>query len=503
MSVTDFPLLSLIILLPLLGATVTGVIRDARFAKLSALTFAALELVLTLLALYLFDKTSGDFQLTEKLSWIPFLNIEYLLGVDGISILFLPLSALLTVTVILASWNAISYNQRFHFALILALQGITAGVFTALDMMLFFFFWELTLPPLFFLIGLWGIGSQRRNAAMKYTLFMLAGGGPLLLAIVIIAMDHATQAGGNFPQDLSFSLLALLETPLPAEKQTLVFVLLLFGFAFKAPLFPFHTWLPTTAMEGPTHVTALLVGLKLGVYGILRFAMPLAPAATVEFSGMLSVFGTATLIYGGLIALRQTNLRRLLAYASISHVGMVIIGVASMNMQGVQGAIFQLLNFTLIASSLMLIAGFIQRRLGSTDTVHLGGLAKVMPKLTFFYFIFALASFGIPGTSGFPAELLMIIGALTSHAVFGTAALAGAILGATYMLTFTRSAFFGPVANLAVSQIQDLKLREFALLCVPAALTLFLGFFPSAILSVNQIASEAWLSRFSAVPVMP
>lgn len=498
-----FPLLSLIIFLPLLGAIITIVIRDAELAKLSALTFAALELILTLLALYLFDKTSGDFQLTEKLAWIPFLNIEYLLGVDGISILFLPLSSLLTVTVILASWNAISHNQHFHFALILALQGITAGVFTALDMMLFFFFWELTLPPLFFLIGLWGIGAQRRQAAMKYTLFMLAGGGPLLLAIVIMAANHATQVGGNFPQDLSFSLIALLETPLPAEKQTLVFVLLLFGFAFKAPLFPFHTWLPSTAMEGPTHIIALLTGLKLGVYGILRFAMPLAPAAAVEFSWILSLFGAATLIYGGLIALQQTNLRRLLAYASISHVGMVVVGVASLNMQGIQGAIFQLLNFTLIASSLMLIAGFIQRRLGSTDTVHLGGLAKVMPKLTYFYFIFALASFGIPGTSGFPAELLIIIGALTSHTVFGTAVLAGAILGATYMLTFTRHAFFGQVTHAAVSHVQDLKFREFFLLCMPAVLILFFGFYPNAILSINQIASEIWLARFLPAPVMP
>ncbi|MDT8364454.1 MAG: proton-conducting transporter membrane subunit [Nitrosomonas sp.] len=204
-----------------------------------------------------------------------------------------------------------------------------------------------------------------------------------------------------------------------------------------------------------------------------------------------------------LIALQQTNLRRLLAYASISHVGMVVVGIASLNMQGVQGAILQLLNFTLITSSLILIAGFIQRRFGSTDTIHLGGLAKVMPKLTGFYFIFALASFGIPGTSGFPAEFLMIIGALTSHAVFGTAALAGAILGATYMLTFTRNAFFGPVVHMAVKQAQDLKFREVFLLCVPALLILFFGFFPDTILSINQIASEAWLARFLAVPVIP
>ncbi|SDH00348.1 NuoM family protein [Nitrosomonas sp. Nm132] len=497
MSEVNFPLLSFIILLPLLGAIVTGMSRTAAAAKVSALTFAGLELLLTLFVVQLFDSSIGDFQLVEKFDWIPFLNVEYLVGVDGISVLFLPLSALLTMIAILASWNSINHNPRFHFSLLLALQGVTVGVFSALDMMLFFLFWELTLPPLFFLIGLWGIGSQRRGAAIKYTLFMIAGGGPLLLAIIILAVDHATQMGGSIPQDLTFSLPVLLQTTLPADKQTLVFLLLLFGFAFKAPLVPLHTWLPTAAMEGPTHIVAILTGLKLGVYGILRFAMPLAPAAAVEFSWILSVFGAATLIYGALIALQQTNLRRLLAYASVSHVGLVVVGIASLNMQGVQGAIFQLLNFTLVASSLMLIAGFIQHRLGSTDTIHLGGVAKVMPKLTCFYFLFALASFGVPGTSGFPAELLLIVGALTSHGFFGTAALAGAILGAAYMLSFTRNAFFGPIIHTTVNQVQDLRPRELVLLCAPALLILLFGFFPNSILNINQVASEAWLARLA------
>ncbi len=497
MSEANFPLLSFIIFLPLLGAIITGVSRTADAAKVSALTFACLELLLTIFVVQLFDSSISNFQLVEKFDWIPFLNVEYLVGVDGISVLFLPLSALLTTIAILASWNSINHNPRFHFSLLLALQGVTVGVFSALDMMLFFLFWELTLPPLFFLIGLWGIGSQRRGAATKYTLFMIAGGGPLLLAIIILAVDHAAQMGGNIPQDLTFSLPVLLQTTLPADKQTLVFLLLLFGFAFKAPLVPLHTWLPTAAMEGPTHIVAILTGLKLGVYGILRFAMPLAPAAAVEFSWILSIFGAATLIYGALIALQQTNLRRLLAYASVSHVGLVVVGIASLNMQGVQGAIFQLLNFTLVASSLMLIAGFIQHRLGSTDTVHLGGVAKVMPKLTCFYFLFALASFGVPGTSGFPAELLLIVGALTSHGFFGTVALAGAILGAAYMLSFTRNAFFGPIIHTTVNQVQDLRPRELILLCAPALLILLFGFFPNSILNINQVASETWLARLA------
>ena len=248
-------------------------------------------------------------------------------------------------------------------------------------------------------------------------------------------------------------------------------------------------------MEGPTQVTALLIGLKLGLYGILRFALPLAPEAAVEYSWALGILGAITLIYAGLIASQQTNLRRLLAYASISHVGLVLIGIASLTLQGIQGSLFQLVNFTLIASSLMLIAGFIQHRLGSTEILHLGGLAAVMPRLTFFYFLFMLASIALPGTSGFPAELLLILGALTAHHSLGVTALAGAVLSASYMLSFTRRAFLGPITRTAVSQLHDLRPREIGLLCVPALLIILLGFAPSALLKVNQTAVEAWLSH--------
>jgi NADH-quinone oxidoreductase subunit M len=493
----DFPLLSLTIIVPLLGAVLAGSIRNTDLSKQVALFVAVLSLLLTICVLILFDAGKNEFQLVERRAWIPILNIEYLIGVDGISVLFLPMTALLTIITMLASWNTISHSARFHFSLLLALEGVSIGIFCALDTVLFFLFWELTLPPFFFLIGLWGIGSQRRSAAMKYTLFMLSGGVTLLLAIIVLGTNHAIQSGGQIPADLSFSLPILLETPLPHDLQKLVFLLLLFGFAVKSPLVPLHTWLPTVAAEGPTHVVAILVGLKLGIYGILRFAMPLAPLATMEYSWILSVIGAFTLIYGALIALQQTNLRRLLAYASVSHVGLVMVGVASLNIQGFQGAIFQLLNFTLVASSLMLIAGFIQHRLGSTEAIHLGGLAKVMPKLTAFYFLFALASIGVPGTSGFPAELLMILGAISAHSVLGVAALSGAILSAAYMLSYTRRTFLGPIIHDDVKQVIDLQSREMILLLIPALLILALGFYPDYILNINQIASEEWLSRLT------
>lgn len=498
MSLINFPILSSLIFLPLLGALVTGLVSKDLARKI-AVTFAVIELLLSLSVLYGFNPDDAQFQFQEQHLWIPDLNIEYLLGIDGISVLFLPMSALLTLMAIIASWNSIQHLEPFHYALLLALEGITIGVFTALDTVLFFLFWELTLPPIFFLIGLWGVGPNRRMAAVKYTLFMLFGGTSLLIAFVILALNALPQTNGVTAQ-LVFSLPTLLEMTLPDNLQGPVFLLLLLAFAFKTPLIPFHTWMPTATMEGSPQIAALLTGLKLGAYGLIRFTMPLAPSAAVEYSWILGVIGAMTLIYGALIALSQTNLRRLLAYASVSHVGLVVVGIASLNMQGIQGALFQLFNFTIVASSLMLIAGFIQHRLGSTESVHLGGLAKVMPKLTCFYFLFTLASIAIPGTSGFPAELLLIISALASHPSLGITALAAAVLSAAYMLDFTRKAFFGPVLRQAVQQCQDLRRREFILLCLPAILILIFGFCPNLILHTHEKTVDAWLTRILEQP---
>ena len=502
MSNASFPLLSLIIFVPLLGAIIVALTRNIPLAKNIALSFATLELIATSVLVGCFDSESHGFQWVENYDWIPSLNIEYLIGIDGISVLFLPMSALLTLIAILASWRSVQHLTQVHFALLLALEGVTIGVFLALDMVLFFLFWELTLPPIFFLISLWGIGSERRSAAIKYTLFMMFGGVPLLFGIIILSVNHATATGGSIPFDLTFSLPVLLATPVPEHLQAWVFILLVLGFAVKAPLVPFHTWLPTVAMEGPTQLTALLTGLKLGAFGIIRFAMPLAPSAAAQFSWILGIIGAITLVYSALIALQQTNLRRLLAYASISHVGLVIVGITNLNIQGLQGAIFQLLNFTMVSGSLMFVAGFIQHRLGSTETIHLGGIAKVMPRLTCFYFLFTLASIGLPGTSGFPAELLLIISSLLAHPGISIAVLIGAVLSAAYMLSFTRLAFFGPISQTSVKQMLDLRARELTLLCLSALLILGFGFFPNSVLKINQTAAETWLSNIIQQPAL-
>lgn len=493
--IENFPLLSLTLVWPLLGALAMIFVRDLVWAKRLSLFAAALELLITVIALIGFDPGNAGFQFLEDHAWIPGLNIRYQLGIDGISILFLPMTALLTLMGLLASWNSVRHLHRLHLALMLVLESITLGVLTALDTALFFLFWELTLPPLYFLIGLWGIGAERRHAAMKYTLYMLFGGVPLLFGIIMLAINHAQQSGGGIAEELVFSLPILLTTPMDGTMQSVVFFLLALGFAVKAPLLPFHTWLPTSAMEAPTHVSAFLVGLKLGVYGIVRFAIPLAPNAAREHHWLLAILGAVTLVYGALIALRQTNLRRLLAYSSISHVGLVIVAIAAFNQQAIQGAMMQFFNFTIVAASLMLVAGMIQQRLGSNELVHLGGLAKPMPRLTTLFFLFALAGIGVPGTNGFPAELLIFIGVLQAYPSLALVMLFAAVLGAAYLLGYVRRSFWGPVVDVVVAQAQDLRPRELALLTVPALLVLMLGFYPQWLLSRQEAALSAWLQN--------
>ncbi len=491
---SNLPILSLALFWPLLGALLMVLIANVHWARRVAVIISVIELGITAIAVALFDANEGGFQLNEDLAWIPSLNVHYQLGIDGISVLFLPMTALLTLMALMASWNNIPRLPRLHLALLLALQSVTIGVLTALDMALFFLFWELTLPPLFFLIGLWGIGVRRREAAMKYTLFMLFGGVPLLFAIILLASNHALQHGGNMAQ-LSFSLPVLLNTAIPSELQQLIFLLLLLGFAVKAPLLPLHTWLPTTATEAPAHISALLVGLKLGVYGILRFAIPLAPQAALEHRWLLAIVGTLTLIGGALLALQQSNLRRLLAFSSISHVGLVLVGIAAFNLQGVQGAVFQLLNFSIVASSLMLIAGMLQQRLGGTEQLQMGGLAKPLPRLTALLFLFGLSSIGVPGSNGFPAELLMLFGIFQAYPALALVALLGAVLGAAYWLGFVRKAFLGPIVHAAVAQLDDIRPRELALLAIPALLVLALGCYPQWLLAEQETTLIAWLQR--------
>ena len=324
---------------------------------------------------------------------------------------------------------------------------------------------------------------------------MLAGGVPLLFGFLLLAFNHASLSGAGVPAGLVFDYPTLLNETLAPERQTAVFFLLLLGFAVKAPVFPLHTWLPTVAMEGPAAIAAIMTGLKLGAYGLIRFTVPLAPDAAQNFHWLLAGLGVVGILYGALAALSQTNLRRMLAFSSLSHVGLVLLGIASFNLQGIQGALYQLLNFTIVAGGIFLLAGFLHHRVGSTDLLSLGGVAHSMPLLAAFFFLFGLAGMGVPGTNGFPAEFLLILSALKTHTGAGLAALAGVILGAAYFLGIYRRAFLGPVHSAVIADAVDLRVRELVVVSLMAVLILVGGIYPNGVLELTRAASEDWVGH--------
>jgi NADH-quinone oxidoreductase subunit M len=495
LTTAAIPYLSLVLLTPLAGTLLIWLKPDPAKASWIALGAVLLDLALALTATAEFEPSKGGFQLVERHDWIPTLHIQFLVGVDGISMLFLPFTLLLFLGVILASWTSVGRMPRLYYSLLLVLQCATLGIFCALDAVLFFLFWELTLIPIYFLVSLWGIGPNRRYAAVKYTLFMLMGGVPLLFAFLILAFNQAALTGTGIPAGLSFDYPSLLGTPLPHNAEITVFLLLLLGFGVKTPLFPLHTWLPVLAEEGPIGIAALMTGLKLGAYGLVRFVVPLAPQAAQELHWLLAGLGVIGILYGALAALAQTNLRRMLAFSSISHVGLVVLGIASFDLQGIQGALFQLLNFTVVAGGLYLVTGFLHQRTGTTELIGLGGAARTMPLLASFFLLLGLASMGLPGTSGFPAELLLILSALDTHSGSGLAALVGLVIGAGYFLGLYRKTFFGPVRTIYVDRALDLRKRELLVAILFLLVVLALGLYPQGILDLTQRAGEDWTFR--------
>lgn len=483
----EFPWLTTLLLTLLIGAILLALLPEKK-ARYIALAANLVTLIISIIILFSFDSHLSGFQFVEKTTWISSLNIHYLLGVDGLSILFLPATALVFSFVILSSWNNIQTLRRSYFSLILMLELAVLGVFSALNTINFLLFWELTLIPFFFLLSLWGVGANRRYAGLKYALFMLSGGLPILVAFVLLAV----QKDGS----LIFDYTELLKVSKDNANQTIIFFLLLFGFGVKTPLFPMHTWLPALAMEGHPGTIAIIVGLKLGAYGLLRFTLPLAPDAAQNFQWLLIALGTVSVIYGAVAALSQTNIRRMLAFSSLSHIGLVIIAMATFSLQGIQGAVFQLLNFTLFSSGLFFLAGFLLQRTGSTDVISLGGVAKTMPLLSAFFFFLGLANMGVPGTSSFPAEFLMIVSIFEHFTGVGLAILFSIVLGAAYFLGIYRKSFFGECRNQVIADAVDLKTRELLIMTIISTIVLVLGLYPQAVLDIMNSSAEAWVARF-------
>ena len=478
----NLPLLSLLIFTPLSGALLLWLLpeRSARYltaaAMLSTLAAAAAVIVA-------YDPAGVRFQLLERAAWIASLNVDYLVAVDGLSVLFLPATALLFLGSLVASWNSVTDAPRFHYSLLLLFQTCTLGIFCALDSILFFVFWELTLIPLYFLLGRWGVVSACQRVAARYVLIMLSAGVPLLLAFVILAGTQAV---------LTFDLITLLAVPLPREAQTAVFLLCLVGFGVKVPLVPLHTWLPQFSLAAPGSLTALLGGLNLRAYGLIRFAIPLAPEVASDLHWLLAGLGTLTILYGAVGLLAQSNLRVALAYASICHVGLAVLGLAAFSAQAVLGAVALLLSFSVATGGALLLLEFLRQRTGSTDVHSLGGAAKTMPLLASGLFVCGMAGVGMPGTSSFPGEFLLILAALHSHTGAGMAALFGLAIAAGGFLALYRKAFFGPVTRTEVADARDLRPREWAVLIIVIALIASIGLYPIPWLEIVRPSAEAW-----------
>ena len=473
LHIANFPWLSLLILMPIVGAGISLLVHP-KVSRWAALASNLIVLAIAISIAIGFDPSLSGFQYVEKSLWIKTLNIHYFLGIDGISVLFLPATSLLFTAIIIASWNSIQNLRAVYFALLLLLEAAIIGVFTALDTIFFMLFWETTLIPLYFLISLWGVGANRRYAAAKYVLFMMSGGLAILFAFVLLGI----QGDGSYLFD--YSKLITLAKANPNE--TIIFFLLLFGFGVKTPLFPLHTWLPLLAQEGMPATVATLVGFKIGAYGLLRFVIPLAPHTAHHFQGLLIGLGIIGVIYGAVAALSQTNIRRMLAYSSLSHVGMIVVGIATFSLQGIQGATFHLLNQVMVAGASFLLIGFLQQRIGSTDVAKLGGIAKTMPLMSAFFFFLVLANMGVPGTSTFPAEFLIIISIFKNHAGVGLAALFGIVLGAAYFLGIYRKAFLGECHNTAIANAIDLQKHELLIILVISIIILAFGLYPQWVL---------------------
>ncbi len=485
----SWPILSTVTFLPLLGALLIVALRGADEAADGNARFIALWTTLVTFALSLllwreFDPTTAQFQFVEQRAWLGV--IKFHMGVDGISLPFVLLTALLMPICILASWQSITVRVKEYMIAFLVLETLMLGVFTSLDLVLFYLFFEGGLIPMFLIIGIWG-GPRRVYASFKFFLYTLAGSLLMLLAIMAIYWEAGTT---DIP--------TLLTHGFPPAMQTWLWFAFLASFAVKLPMWPVHTWLPDAHVEAPTAGSVILAGilLKMGGYGFLRFSIPMFPLASAEFAPLIFALSVIAIIYTSLVALAQEDAKKLIAYSSVAHMGFVTIGVFTLTMQGLQGGIFQMLSHGIVSGALFLSVGVIYDRMHTREISAYGGLVDRMPLYAFCFMVFTLANVGLPGTSGFVGEFLSLLGAFRINTWVAFLATTGIILSAAYALWLYRRIIFGKLEKPALKDITDLSWREVAVMSPLVVLTIFFGFYPGPILDASAASVEALIKNY-------
>ncbi|WP_297362358.1 NADH-quinone oxidoreductase subunit M [Thauera sp.] len=491
---TDIPLLSLAIWVPIIGGLLvlaTGSDRNAPLARMLAFAVAVAGFVVTIPLYTGFDPGTSAMQFVELQSWVPRFNINYHLGVDGISVLFVLLNAFITIIVVVAGWQVIEQKVAQYMAAFLIMSGLMNGIFSALDGVLFYVFFEASLIPLYLIIGIWG-GANRVYAAIKFFLYTLFGSLLMLLALLYLFME----SGG------SFSILDWHQLPLPIEPQILIFLAFLIAFGVKVPMWPVHTWLPDAHVEAPTGGSVVLaaIALKLGAYGFLRFSLPIVPDAAQELAPLVITLSLIAVVYIGFVALVQADMKKLVAYSSISHMGFVTLGFFMFNPLGVEGALVQMISHGFVSGAMFLCIGVLYDRMHSRQIADYGGVVHTMPKFAAFFLLFAMANSGLPATSGFVGEFMVVLGAVQFNFWIGFIAATTLILGAAYSLWMFKRVVFGKVANSHVAELKDINGREFAFLAVLAVCVLAMGLYPFPFTevmhaSVNELLRHVAVSK--------
>jgi NADH-quinone oxidoreductase subunit M len=477
-----FPILSLTTFLPLVGVVLILILprRDpallARNARWIALWTSLVTFVLSLFIWIGFDPTTPEFQFVEQADWLPSINIAYHMGVDGISLFFVLLSTFLTVLSILASWQAIQVRVREYMITFLVLETLMVGMFCALDLIAFYMFFEGVLIPMFLIIGIWG-GPRRVYSAFKFFLYTLLGSVLMLLAILAIYFETGTT---DIPTAMAFDF--------PIGMQKWLFLAFFASFAVKVPMWPVHTWLPDAHVEAPTAGSVILAAilLKMGGYGFIRFSLPMFPLATAYFAPFIFTLSVIAIIYTSLVALVQEDMKKLIAYSSVAHMGIVTLGIFTLTEEGLQGAVIQMLSHGVVSGALFLIVGVIYDRLHTREIARYGGLATNMPRYAVAFMIFMMASVGLPGTSGFIGEFLVLVGAFQVNTWAAFLATTGIILSATYMLYLYRRIIFGAIARADVKAMLDLSPREILIFAPLVAVVLWIGIYPTSFLKPLQ-----------------